>query len=116
MDKLIVVIFGVNRVNLWGWVIVGLLDVGAAVYLVLGALVPTAGPGLKPEIALMIAACLLLLGIFGVLLQMYCALLALKLELTAGRPSAGDRHSSADCGHAEQGREPESPIGREQNV
>ncbi len=42
-------------------------------------------------------------------------LLALKLELTAGRQSAGDTNPWADRGHAQQGRAPEPLIGREQN-
>jgi peptidoglycan/LPS O-acetylase OafA/YrhL len=115
MDNLIVALFGVNRFNLWGWVVGGLSVIGLAIYLVVGALVPTAGPGFSPEVSLLLAACLLLLGIFCVLLQMYCALLALKFELTAGRQSAGDTNPWADRGHAQQGRAPEPLIGREQN-
>jgi len=67
MDKFIVKAFGVNRFNLWGWVAVGVAisvyslrllnrgDVGRATYFVL-------------------------LGIFAVLLQTYCAMLAEKID------------------------------------
>jgi|688.fasta_scaffold664385_1 hypothetical protein len=67
MDKFIVKAFGVNRFNFWGWVAVGVAisvyslrllnrgDVGRATYFVL-------------------------LGIFAVLLQTYCAMLAEKID------------------------------------
>ncbi len=90
MDKMIVALFGVNRMNLWGWVVGGYFVMGSAGYMVAGAFIPAIGFGFTPEIALLTAACLLLLGIFGVLLQMYCSLLAIKLDLL-GRSKADEK-------------------------
>ncbi len=80
MDKLIVYLFGINRMNLLGWVTAGLLVLGVAAYLVVGAVSPPFAVGLPPVNALLVAISLLLMGIFGLLLQIYCSLLASRLE------------------------------------
>jgi hypothetical protein len=77
MDWLIIKMFGVNRVNLVGWSITGLVVmVLAGVGITVGLLSP---PGIAAQGILLATICLLLLGIFGVALQIYCSLLAEKL-------------------------------------
>ena len=99
MDKLIVGLFGVNRINLLGWLVAGLLLLGLAFYLVIAAVQPLMGKAIPPEILLLTAICLLLTGIFGVLLQLYCSLLAVKLDLKAGPTSNEEKSASTNREH-----------------
>ncbi len=78
MNSLIVKLFGVNAMNLIGWCATGLLIIALAVILVADAALTA--KNVTPELLLLGAIALLLLGIFGVLLQIYCSLLAEKLE------------------------------------
>jgi hypothetical protein len=81
MDKLIIKLFGVNRLNLVGWVCVGVLVIFGSVALGVAALVAYADGDPGASVALLLGSvALLLLGVFGVLLQIYCSLLAEKLE------------------------------------
>lgn len=88
MDKLIVSLFGVNKFNFFGWLFTFLLLLIVATVLVVGALVPPLGVGLSPVVALLTAACVLLAGIFGVLVQLYCAMMAVRIEMSAGKKPA----------------------------
>lgn len=78
MNDVIVKLFGVNRMNLFGWCAAGLIVIGLAVLLMVEAAI--AAKNATPELMLLGAIAVLLLGIFGVLLQIYCALLAEKIE------------------------------------
>jgi len=81
MDRLIVKIFGVNRMNLWGWVCAGLLVMGGAgVFFLCAYGAYLSGDANATLIWLLSGVALLLLGQFGVALQTYCSLLAEKLE------------------------------------
>ena len=80
MDKLIVKLFGVNRMNLIGWIWLGFLLIVAAVFFIITALPNVIRQPGRPDQLLLAAIAILLLGIFGVLLQIYCAMLAEKLE------------------------------------
>jgi hypothetical protein len=86
VDKLIIKLFGVNRMNLWGWCAVGLLVIiGAVVLFTVGVLVLLAGDTSKAGVLILLGIGLLLLGHFGVAMQTYCALLAEKLEKQQAR-------------------------------
>jgi hypothetical protein len=93
MDKTIIKLFGINRFNLFGWIFVGLamifVTVAMALPILLSALLP--GRSLSPEALLLGAIWVLLLGIFGVLLQLYCSLLADKLERQNGNAAVPRR-------------------------
>jgi hypothetical protein len=81
MDKFIIKLFGVNRLNLVGWVCAGVLVIFGS--LALGGVggVAYAEGDPNASVALLLGSiALLLLGVFGVLLQIYCSLLAEKLE------------------------------------
>ena len=80
MDKLIIKLFGVNRMNLIGWFITGVGIMILALLLFIGAWKASVGANVPPLHLLLGTICLLLLGIFGILLQLYCSLLAEKLE------------------------------------
>ncbi len=90
MDKLIVALFGINKVNFIGWVLTFLVLFVLALFLVAGALVPPLGIGLSAEVSLLAAACTLLAGIFGVLVQIYCSLMAVRIELMDGQSKSGN--------------------------
>ena len=78
MDWFIIKMYGINRLNLVGWSIAGLLVIClAGVGVVVGLTSPP--PGIPAQSILLATICLLLLGIFGVTLQLYCSLLAEKL-------------------------------------
>lgn len=77
MDWLIIKMFGVNRVNLVGWSLAGFFVISAGFLGILAGLLDM--PGLPSQKILLVTICLLLLGIFGVTLQIYCSLLAEKL-------------------------------------
>jgi hypothetical protein len=83
MDRFIINLFGYTRTNLLGWIVAGLLVMGLSLCLFYLAYQPPLRPGFSPEWYLLAAIALLLLGIFGVLLQMYCAQVAEKLERDA---------------------------------
>jgi hypothetical protein len=82
VDKAVVKLFGLNRLNFWGWLVTGILLAAVAGYLGVRAaksitLVPQE---LRPLMDVLGAIAFLLLGILGVLLQMYFAMYAEKLE------------------------------------
>jgi hypothetical protein len=79
VDKLIIKLFGVNRMNFVGWCVAGLLIVGASLVSACAALSP--GFGADQRLGIWLCAIwLVLMGIFCLLLQLYCSLLAEKLE------------------------------------
>jgi membrane protein implicated in regulation of membrane protease activity len=86
VDKFIVKLFGINRLNFWGWVACGflLLLVGASL-VAAGAVsaseaAATGGSPLYAVVWLLAAIAIFLFGILTVLLQIYTSLLAEKLE------------------------------------
>jgi hypothetical protein len=80
MNDLIVKLFGINRMNLLGWCIVGLMIIGLSVVCTVQAVLATPNFFNRPDLLLLGAIVLLMLGIFGVQLQIYCAMLAQKIE------------------------------------
>jgi hypothetical protein len=78
MEKFIIKAFGVNQFNFWGWVAAGLLVVGAS--LMLGQLAFLDRDTNRGILIMLGVLGLILLGIFCVLLSLYCSLLAEKLE------------------------------------
>ena len=71
-------LFGDNRMNFYGWICTGLLLIGLSAWLVFRALKLDA---LRSSSAvLLIAICLVLLGLFGLALQNYCARVAKAVE------------------------------------
>jgi hypothetical protein len=86
VDKFIIKLFGVNHLNFWGWIGAGLLLLLTGMILLAAGAVSAseaAATGGSPEFALVwivAAIAVFLLGIFGVLLQIYTGLLAEKLE------------------------------------
>jgi hypothetical protein len=80
MDKFIIKLFGVNYLNFWGWFVLGLVMIMAIVVLVVGSVVMMVFGEGRPDLMLLAAVAVALLGIFGVLLQIYTGLLAEKLE------------------------------------
>ena len=80
MDKFIVKIFGINKLNFWGWIVTGMVFLTVS----MGLLVFSVGL-IKTNIALaqycvLAAIFLLLFGQFGLSLQKYHAKLAEKIE------------------------------------
>lgn len=82
MNDVIIKLFGINRMNLFGWCAAGLIVIGLAVLLLVEAAIATKNA--TPELMLLGAIALLLLGIFGVQLQVYCSMLAEKIERKQG--------------------------------
>jgi hypothetical protein len=80
MDKWFIELFGINRLNFYGWVFTGALVILICLGLA-GASVATAPQNAMAAVLIMLGAiAFLLLGIFGVLLQIYCSLLVEKLQ------------------------------------
>jgi Co/Zn/Cd efflux system component len=110
MDKLIIKLFGINRLNLIGWCFAGLFLICGTLFFILLALSRMApGPAAdsRPLIFLLVAIALLLLGIFGLLLSIYCAMFAEKLE-SSGQLKAITTETSAgaEAPHRDQFKEP----------
>jgi hypothetical protein len=92
MDLLIVKLFGLTRLNFVTWLVLGLFVGALALFLTVFGLYVVVhendqqllllGVGL-----LLTAVCVLLGGIFAVLLTIYCALVAEKLEKASPRPA-----------------------------
>jgi hypothetical protein len=94
VDRLIIKLFGVNKMNFWGWFAAGMLVLVAALGLfALGARAVFAGDDRMMLFSLLTAIFVTLIGIFGVLLSIYCSLLAEKLESTKAlrREESGPR-------------------------
>jgi len=84
-------LFGDNRMNLYGWIAAGLLVFVASARLVVRAMRTTAGASPTVEAALLLAIYFVLIGLFGLLLQSYCARVAKGIEhdrTTGGAPGA----------------------------
>jgi hypothetical protein len=80
MDKLIVKLFGINRFNFYGWIAAGLVViVGSLLFWVAGFAFAFTDATVALTLVLS-AIWLVLIGMFGLFLQVYCALLAEKLE------------------------------------
>jgi type VI protein secretion system component VasK len=80
MDKLIVKLFGINRLNFYGWIAAGLfVIVGSLLFWAVGFFFTFADPMFALAMVLS-AIWVVLIGMFGLFLQLYCALLAEKLE------------------------------------
>jgi hypothetical protein len=80
MDKWIIELFGINRLNFYGWIFAGCVVIVVSVALGLLSFV-TAQRNTTEAILIMLGAIgFLLLGILSVLLQIYCSLLAEKLQ------------------------------------
>ena len=94
--KIIIALFGVNRSNLLGWCFGGLAVIGASLGAVVLAFVVAPPAPLRPELLLLTAICFRLFGIFGVLLQIYCSMLAEKLEKQRVDREAAERPVGAD--------------------
>jgi hypothetical protein len=80
MDKFIIKLFGLNHLNFWGWISLGLVMIIVIVVLIAVSVVMMVEGGGRPDLMLLAAVAVALLGIFGVLLQIYTGLLAEKLE------------------------------------
>ena len=80
MDKLIVWMFGINRMNFYGWIFAGIVTLVVTLGLA-GLSIAVATDDVQWGILIMLGAiAFILLGILCVLLQIYCTLLAEKLE------------------------------------
>ena len=71
-------LLGDNRMNFYGWCVVGLLVMGASFWYVIRAV--RAGASSTPEGLLLIAIYFVLLGHFGIGLHNYTARVAAKLD------------------------------------
>jgi hypothetical protein len=86
VDKFIIKFFGINKMNFWGWVCAGLLLIGLVVFLFgTGYSAFLKGDSASMLVSMLVGIGLLLLGIFGLLLQLYCGMLAEKLERQQAR-------------------------------
>ena len=96
MDKLIVTYFGINRLNFWGWVGAGTLLILISLFSILLAVGShLSGDSVGAHFFALGAIYSVLLGIFGVLLQLYCSLLAEKLS-TPVRPAPRSQEEDDD--------------------
>jgi hypothetical protein len=86
VDKLIIKLFGVNRMNFWGWVCAGLLVIGCCLFFFARAYAEFLKGGVSLTIVFLLAGIgVLLLGQFGLALQTYGSLLTEKLERQQAR-------------------------------
>ncbi len=84
-------LLGDNRMNLYGWIAAGLIVFVASVRVVVRAMGTTTGASPTAEAALLLAIYFVLIGLFGLLLQSYCARVAKGIEqdrTTGGVPGA----------------------------
>ncbi|MEM8883662.1 MAG: hypothetical protein AAGD14_06330 [Planctomycetota bacterium] len=79
-------LFGDNTLNFWGWLVAGVTILVASAAAVLYAV--TIGAYRSPEAILLFAIWVLLVGVFGVLLQSYLARVARKLDTEAAPEDA----------------------------
>ena len=71
-------LFGDNRLNFYGWIIAGLIVAGVSMLLVVAAILT--GAFRSPEGMLLVAIYFVLLGLFSIALQNYCARAAGAIE------------------------------------
>lgn len=71
-------VFGDNRFNFYGWIVVGLLVIGVSFWCIVKAI--QAGADRSPACMLLGGIFVIMLGRFGITLQNYCARVAEKIE------------------------------------
>lgn len=71
-------LFGDNRLNFYGWIAAGLIVAGVSLLLAVAAILT--GALRSPEGIMLVAIYLILLGVFGIALQSYCARVAAAIE------------------------------------
>ena len=80
MDKFIIKMFGINKVNFWGWFIAEMMLLGVAVIFLIYSYDLVKQNILKAQYSVLVSIALLLMGQFALSLQKYHAKLAEKIE------------------------------------